>query len=96
MNIQHHKQQLQSRLGTHLPLPTPVLFARNHRGRAEGSAQAKAEPWGQALEGQGAHLGAGAGVALQPGVVLPAGAAALRGLQGIAKRAVRNKEKGSG
>lgn len=45
------------------------------------------------MEGQGAHLGAGAGVTLQPGVVLPAGAAALRGLEGTAKRAVRKERK---
>lgn len=45
------------------------------------------------MEGQGAHLGAGAGVTLQPGVVLPARAAALRGLQGTGERAVRKERK---
>lgn len=48
------------------------------------------------MEGQGAHLGAGAGVTLQPGVVLPAGAAALRGLQGPGKMRNKRKEKQKG
>ena len=62
--------------------PTPGRAAR--RGVAGG--------W-RSKRGQGAatHLRAGAGVALQPGVILPAGAAALRRLQQRGERPVKRQ-----